>query len=255
MLSSCSSKYAYTNKSYHENSYTSTGTQDFTNTNSKIKNSSAMHRATMRPYKVFGKKYYPTIARVDDEFRGIASWYGPNFHSKTTSNGEIYNMYANTAAHKTLPMNTIVKVENLENRKSTIVRINDRGPFVAGRIIDLSNKAAHEIDMVKKGTAQVKITVLGFNGKIANTIEEKNEVYAVSNYYIQVGVFSKIEGANTIKRKFEMVLDKNYKVILKDGQLEDKVIKRVWISGFRSEKEAQDFKKRNNLTKAMIIAQ
>ena len=77
-------------------------------------------------------------------------------------------MYDMTAAHKTLPMNTVVKVDNLDNGKSIIVRINDRGPFVRGRIIDLSNKAAHEIDMYRKGTAKVKITVLGYNGEIEN---------------------------------------------------------------------------------------
>jgi rare lipoprotein A len=136
--------------------------------NSKINNSKQMHKYTMRPYSVFGITYYPFIANIGDDFDGIASWYGPDFHSKKTSNGEIYNMYDMTAAHKTLPMNTVVKVDNLENGKSIIVRINDRGPFVRGRIIDLSNKAAHEIDMVRKGTSKVKITVLGYNGEIEN---------------------------------------------------------------------------------------
>ena len=136
--------------------------------NSKINNSKQMHKYTMRSYNVFGITYYPFIANVGDKFDGIASWYGPDFHSKKTSNGEIYDMYGMTAAHKTLPMNTIVKVENVENGKSIIVRINDRGPFVKGRIIDLSNKAAHEIDMVRKGTSKVKITVLGYNGEIEN---------------------------------------------------------------------------------------
>ena len=165
-------------------------------------------------------------------------------------------MYAMTAAHKTLPMNTIVKVENKENGKSTIVRINDRGPFVAGRIIDLSNVAAHKIDMVKKGTAKVKLTVLGFHGKIAKTAEEKSEVQSVSNYYIQVGVFAKIAGAHATKRKFDMILDENkYNVVLRDGYLNKTKIKRVWISGFRSESEASDFKDANNLQGAMIIAQ
>jgi rare lipoprotein A len=215
-----------------------------------------MHRATMRPYEVFGKKYYPTVAHVDDEFTGIASWYGPKFHAKKTSNGEIYDMYGQTAAHKTLPMNTMVRVDNLENGKSTIVRINDRGPFVAGRIIDLSNKAAHDIDMVKKGTAKVKVTVLGFNGKIATTYEEKQQTATVGNYFVQVGAFSKIEGAQTTKRKFEMILDKNkYRVVLKDGYFKDKPITRVWISGFRSEAEANDFKENNGLQGAMLIAQ
>ena len=136
--------------------------------NSKINNSKEMHKYTMRPYSVFGIKYYPFVANMGDQFEGIASWYGPDFHEKKTSNGEVYNMYDMTAAHKTLPMNTVVKVDNLDNGKSIIVRINDRGPFVRGRIIDLSNKAAHEIDMYRKGTAQVKITVLGYNGEIEN---------------------------------------------------------------------------------------
>ena len=136
--------------------------------NSKINNSKEMHKYTMRPYSVFGIKYYPFVANMGDQFEGIASWYGPDFHEKKTSNGEVYNMYDMTAAHKTLPMNTVVKVDNLDNGRSIIVRINDRGPFVRGRIIDLSNKAAHEIDMYRKGTAQVKITVLGYNGEIEN---------------------------------------------------------------------------------------
>jgi len=249
IITGCSNKYSYTNKSYQA------GSNYSKNTSGKIRNSKAMHRATMRPYEVFGKKYYPTLARVNDQFRGIASWYGPNFHAKKTSNGEIYNMYAETAAHKTLPMNTIVRVVNLENGKSTVVRINDRGPFVSGRIIDLSNKAAHAVDMVKRGTAKVKITVLGFNGKIATTTEEKNEVRSVSNYYVQVGVFSKIEGANVTKRKFELILEKDYNVILKNSKLHNKGVTRVWISGFRSEREARDFKESNNLQRAMIIAQ
>jgi rare lipoprotein A len=137
--------------------------------NPKINNSKEMHKYTMRPYNVFGITYYPFVAKIGDGFDGVASWYGPDFHSKRTSNGEIYDMYDMTAAHKTLPMNTVVKVDNLENGKSIIVRINDRGPFVKGRIIDLSNKAANQIDMVGRGTAKVKITVLGYNGEIENS--------------------------------------------------------------------------------------
>ena len=153
--------------------------------NSKINNSKEMHKYTMRPYSVFGITYYPFVAKIGDDFDGIASWYGPDFHSKKTSNGEIYDMYDMTAAHKTLPMNTVVKVENLENGKTIIVRINDRGPFVKGRIIDLSNKAAHEIDMVRRGTAKVKVSVLGYNGEIDNrnapTIEIPSTQVASNN--------------------------------------------------------------------------
>ena len=220
----------------------------------KIRNSKAMHRATMRPYTIAGKRYYPSMAYVGDEFRGIASWYGPNFHAKKTSNGEIYNMHAMTAAHKTLPMNTVVKVDNLENGLSTIVRINDRGPFVAGRIIDLSNAAAHKIDMVKKGTVKVKITILGFNAKIATTKEEKQMGASVGEYYVQVGAFSRLEGAKVTKRKFDLVLDSKHRSVIKKGELNGKPINRVWIGGFRSEAEAEDFKQNNGLQRAMIIA-
>ena len=220
----------------------------------KIRNSKAMHRATMRSYVVFGKRYYPTNVSVGDNLHGIASWYGPDFHAKKTSNGEIYNMYAMTAAHKTLPMNTMVKVENLENGKTIVVRVNDRGPFVAGRIIDLSNKAAHQIDMVKKGTAKIKLTILGFNAKIARTRAEKRATASINSYSVQVGAFSKIAGAKNTKRKFELILDEPYKVVIKQGYLNDKRINRVWITGFRSETEAIDFKKENNLNSSIIIA-
>lgn len=216
----------------------------------KIRNSKAMHRATMRPYQIDGKWYYPTLAKVGDIQKGIASWYGPNFHAKLTSNGETYNMYAMTAAHKTLPMNTMVRVDNLENGKSTIVRINDRGPFITGRIIDLSNKAAHAIDMVKKGTVRVNVTVLGFNAKIAETKSEKEETATVGKYLVQVGAFSRIEGANITKRKFESALEDRYNVIIKSTDLN-----RVYIGGFRSEQEAIDFKENNGLNSAMIIAE
>lgn len=91
---------------------------------------------------------------------GIASWYGKKFHGRKTSNGEIYNMYDMTAAHKKLPFDTIVKVTNLKNGKSVKVRINDRGPYKKGRIIDLSYKAAQQIGMVKDGVTKVKIEII-----------------------------------------------------------------------------------------------
>ena len=220
----------------------------------KVRDSKAMHRATMRPYVVFGKKYYPTTVRVNQQFEGIASWYGPNFHAKKTSNGETYNMYAKTAAHKTLPMNTIVKVYNTQNGKSTVVRINDRGPFVGTRIIDLSNTAAHEIDMVKKGTANVRLTILGFHGKVARTVSQRNEVMSVGKYYVQVGAFSKYEGAKITQRKFKNLINSKYNVIIRTANINGKKLNRVWISGFRSEDEARSFRNENGLQGATIIA-
>lgn len=135
--------------------------QDF---KSSPNTSAASQKATMRPYTINGKTYYPTTVNVGDTATGTASWYGPDFHGKKTSNGEIYNMNAMTAAHKTLPMNTMVRVTNLGNGAQTTVRINDRGPFVAGRIIDLSKAAATNIGMVGAGTARVKLEVVGFYG-------------------------------------------------------------------------------------------
>lgn len=214
-----------------------------------------MHRATMRPYKIAGKWYHPTVARVGDTQRGIASWYGPKFHARHTSNGEIYDMYASTAAHKTLPMNTMVKVYNLDNGKSTIVRVNDRGPFITGRIIDLSNKAARAIDMVGRGTANVKITILGFNAKIARTQKERQQTATVGKYYVQVGAFRRDEGAKVTQRKFKLILENNYDVIIKKGYHNGEPINRVWVSGFRSQEEAEEFKSNNDLHGAMIIAE
>ena len=210
---------------------------------------------TMRPYVIRGIKYYPTVVSVGDKFQGRASWYGPDFHGKHTSNGEIYNMHAVTAAHKTLPMNTIVRVDNLDNGKSVIVRVNDRGPFVGDRIIDLSYTAAGAIDMQKKGLANVTLTILGFHGKVASTQAEKSEKATVSSYYVQVGAFRNYSGAKITQDKFKMMLDGNYNVIIKEGNFEDKPIHRVWISGFRSIDEANDFKSANSLDGAMIIAE
>lgn len=100
------------------------------------------------------------VQRLQYDQVGIASWYGPGFHGKRTANGEIYDMYALTAAHKTLPFHTIVKVVDLETGRWVVVRINDRGPFVPGRIIDLSYAAAKELGIVEKGLARVGLKVL-----------------------------------------------------------------------------------------------
>ncbi len=100
------------------------------------------------------------VQRLQYDQVGIASWYGPGFHGKRTANGEIYDMYAMTAAHKTLPFNTIVRVVDLDTGRSVVVRINDRGPFVPGRIIDLSYAAAKELGILEKGLARVGLKVL-----------------------------------------------------------------------------------------------
>jgi rare lipoprotein A len=113
-----------------------------------------------RPYVVFGKQYTPLTTGKGYEAVGKASWYGQKFHGHTTSNGETYDMFTMTAAHKTLPLPSYVKVTNLENNKVAIVRVNDRGPFHSERIIDLSYAAAVKLGFHKVGTTKVKLEVI-----------------------------------------------------------------------------------------------
>ena len=221
--------------------------------------SAARHRATMRSYRVLGKRYHPTFVEVGQVMNGISSWYGPNFHGKHTSNGEVYDMHARTAAHKTWPMDTMVKVRNLQNGKSTIVRINDRGPFVKGRIIDCSYTAGKEIGLDRMGIAKVSIEVLGFAGKIESTsrIAKGKKVYkptrvVLSNFGIQVGAFRRHAGAETIKRNY-MGRYASYNPIIKRFNVDGEPLYRVWLMGFGSEEEARDFKMSHNLAGAFII--
>ena len=117
-------------------------------------------RGGNKNYQVFGKPYKVMNSAYGFEQSGTASWYGKKFHGHLTSNGEIYDMYTMSAAHKNLPLPTYLKVTNTANNKSVIVRVNDRGPFHQSRIIDLSYSAAYKLDMLKTGTAQVKITAI-----------------------------------------------------------------------------------------------
>ena len=111
-------------------------------------------------YDVLGRRYY-VLASADGYLeRGVASWYGPTFHGGNTSSGEPYDMYGMTAAHKTLPLPCYARVTNLRNGKSIVVRINDRGPFVANRLIDLSYTAAAKLDLIREGTTLVEVRAL-----------------------------------------------------------------------------------------------
>ena len=233
-------------------------------TNARINNSKNVQQATMRPYVINGKTYYPTVVNVGDKASGIASWYGPDFHGKKTSNGEIYNMHNLTAAHKTLPMNTMVKVTHVNNGKTVIVRINDRGPFVTGRVIDLSKAAATSINMIGTGTAPVKLEVVGFNGNIndkaitseslaykSQSPKAQGSLYGGSRgvaqdsviggeFMVQIGAFKNISGANIYKKQYAGA-SANYQTIVKSFELDEGKIYRVFLTGFRSEDEARDF--------------
>ncbi len=141
-------------------------------------------------YDVFGKRYYVLSSSLGYLERGVASWYGPGFHEVRTSSGEPYDMYGMTAAHRTLPLPTYVRVTNLQNGRSCVVRVNDRGPFVANRIIDLSYTAAAKLDMVRSGTAMVEVRALD-PGESAPLPDAGATVAPLrAALYVQAGAFS-----------------------------------------------------------------
>jgi rare lipoprotein A len=146
------------------------------------------------PYRVKDTTYYPIENSSGFNQTGLASWYGPKFQGKLTSNQEVYNMHEMTAAHKTLPFHTKVKVMNLENGKEAVVRINDRGPFVENRIIDLSFKAAKMLGIVEKGTAKVRIIAL--NNIKAGVNPNQNKEFTV-----QIASFKDRENAKLLVEK------------------------------------------------------
>jgi rare lipoprotein A len=119
-----------------------------------------LNRFANRPYSVFGRDYVPATSLRPYRERGLASWYGRKFHNQKTSSGEIYDMYAMTAAHPTLPLPSYARVTSLATGKSVVVRVNDRGPFHGGRIIDLSYVAAYKLGYIGAGSAQVQVEAL-----------------------------------------------------------------------------------------------
>ena len=161
-------------------------------------------------YVVFGKRYY--VLDSSDGFvqRGIASWYGTKFHGRSTSSGEVYNMHAMTAAHKTLPIPVYVHVKNLDNGRSMVVRVNDRGPFVSGRIIDLSYAAAKKLGVDGPGTANVEISTLGPGQarptSVVRAVPLSKDLQPDIPLFIQMGSFSSHVNASNLVRN---LLDAN----------------------------------------------
>jgi len=193
-----------------------------------------------KPYQIDGVWYYP---RADaDGFRqsGLASWYGDPFHGRKTANGETYNMHGISAAHKTLPFNTIVNVRNLDNGRDIRVRINDRGPFVRNRVIDLSYGAARQIGLVGPGTARVELIALG-TVTDANESVTANRTYAPVDYNLgkftfQVGAFRDRGNAERLKLKLGSAY-KNAHICTFDAG--DGLYYRVRVGNFASLEEAR----------------
>jgi len=220
-------------------------------------NKKAFSRLKMNPYVVRGIKYYPETVSKGDTFKGSASWYGPQFHNKLTANGEIYDMYDMTAAHKTLPMHTVVKVTNHLNGLSTTVRINDRGPFVDDRIIDLSKKAAKKIDMIGVGTAPVTLEIIDYDKSLEKSSPIRKKEFLVLNkskkekYALQLASFAEIEGALAIQKRYNNM--DGYKTIIKDNTSNGVGSYKVWLIGFNSEQEIRTYKADGEFENAFIV--
>src|SRR5574340_129436 len=206
-----------------------------------VPRSEPLHRYANRPYTALGKTYTPLAAAGNYKERGIASWYGKKFHGQRTSSGEVYDMYGMTAAHPTLPIPSYARVTNTANKKSVVVRINDRGPFLHERVMDLSYTAAHKLGYINNGSAEVEIESLAPDASL-NTLAKPDAVEtkplakaeapaspapAVStaaaaggNVYLQLGAFKSPEAAESFMAQMRAKLGdagKQLSVFVKDG--------------------------------------
>ncbi|WP_198507399.1 septal ring lytic transglycosylase RlpA family protein [Mariprofundus ferrinatatus] len=235
---------------------------------------------TGNPYKVSGRWYTPMKSVSAYDETGIASWYGDAFHGKRTANGEWYDMYTLSAAHKTLPLPTLVRVTNLENGRSVIVRVNDRGPFVKDRLIDLSYAAANSLGYMHNGTARVRVQTLDQSPVIeANTppqadtsvvaappltpppvftppAAEKNEAAAVQNsagIFVQLGAFGSEDNANRMR---DSLLTKYPSVFLAPKQVADQKLYRVRIGPFIDMQQIEETMislQKNGYSEAVVV--
>jgi rare lipoprotein A len=187
-----------------------------------------------KPYRV-GKEWYQPIANAREfKQQGVASWYGKDFHGKKTSSGEIYDMYDMTAAHKILPLGTFVRVKNLKNNRVIDVRINDRGPFVAGRVIDLSYTAASKLEIIGPGTATVEIVALGTPD--SSKKDSKDIAYTPVDYFsgvfsVQVGAFQDQNNADRLKNEIAQIHRDTYISPFSSG---DKTFYRVRVGRYNT---------------------
>jgi len=197
-----------------------------------------------KKYNVGGKYYYPKKDLYYNK-TGIASWYGPKFHGKLTANGEIYNQYALTAAHKTLPLPSAVKVTNLKNNKSLVLRINDRGPFVNDRIIDLSSKAADILDLKKEGTGLVRVQILKDKSLLLEKLAKKGSFPEIADLKRTELPSIIIPNKVTVKikdTKNQKVISKKLNYNLKNSNKEYKIY--IKLASFSSNKNAEIMKEK-----------
>jgi peptidoglycan lytic transglycosylase len=215
------------------------------------------------PYEVWGKTYHVLPTAEGYQEQGRASWYGAKFHGHRTSNGETYNMYEMSAAHKSLPLPSYAKVTNLDNGRSVIVRVNDRGPFHDGRIIDLSYAAAKKLGYYSKGTANVEVeaivvaqSLVAQNSKPENNItpvaKSKQEALAAGYaYFIQIGAFSTEPAAEQLKSRVDAVFVTNLQntAFVTRSKGATKVFHRVRMGPYYDLQQAEELLKQLNASK------
>lgn len=200
----------------------------------------ARQKASQKPYTVMGQRYEPLQTHEGFVQTGVASWYGKDFHGKRTSNGELYDMHAMTAAHKTLPLGVFVKVRNTDNGRETVVRVNDRGPFVKGRIIDLSYAAAKKLGVDVVGTAPVRIEALGYRGSGAEHYTAI-ENYDAGTYTVQIGSFREYSNAQRLSGEMKTLFGFSE---VHMTNIEGNTFYRVYAGKYASLKAAEDAEKK-----------
>ena len=220
-------------------------------------------------YEVFGKKYRVMKSARGHVERGLASWYGPGFHAERTSSGEPYDMYSMTAAHKTLPIPSYVRVTHLGNGRSIVVRVNDRGPFVGNRIIDLSYTAAYKLGMISTGTAPVEIRVLQPGDASSGRATAATPVappsaptpaatpapspaqavdtpsLGISSRFLQTGSFGSRANADAMTRRLAQSGIRN--AVIREARIGERVVYRVQVGPLDNAVEADDMVERLRL--------
>lgn len=200
------------------------------------------------PYRVFGKSYRVMDQQSARNFRqqGVASWYGSKFHGHLTSNGETYDMYQMSAAHKSLPIPCYVRVTNLDNGRTAIVRVNDRGPFHGDRVIDLSYAAATKLGYSDKGVARVSVEVIDAEQyqlarrqkqTVPTSIRAEEVDSTISQIYLQAAAFRQFESAEALRQRLLVLLDKP--VLIFSSSSNDATLHRVRIGPLDAESEAE----------------
>jgi rare lipoprotein A len=213
-----------------------------------------------RPYAVDGKWYFPIPSVEGYKERGVCSWYGPDFHGKSTSSGETYDMHGPTAAHRILPYNTQVRVRNPANNKEILVRINDRGPFVKDRILDLSYQSAKELGLIGPGTAWVELEALGVleeyeeNGRKEVRLVQRVD-FQQGDFTLQVGAFKERQNALRLREKLLAEYDR---VEITETNRSGEIFYRVRVNSYSQLQDALRLQKEleaKGYSQVMVIAQ